>query len=66
MPVSVASQISAVKLIAALRPDQLLRTGLSLRAPQAEMLSTQLADAVKTLEIISRDANLRRTIESST
>lgn len=66
MPVSLTSQIAAVNTVAKLRPADVCRAVPSFRPASAEMLITQLAAAVQTLEAIKSDERIIRFLEKHT
>lgn len=66
MTTSLESQLTAIKAVSELRPGQIVRAGMALREPQAEVLRTQLADAYTTFCLVASDERIRRYIEKAT
>jgi len=63
MPTSIDSQLTAMRTIAELRPEQIVRAGLCPRPAQAELLRTQLVDAYNTFRHVASDERIRRYVE---
>lgn len=66
MSVSIESQLSAMKAISELRPDQIVRAGLAPRPAQGELLRTQLCAAYTTFCLVASDERIRRYVEKIT
>jgi hypothetical protein len=63
MPTSIDSQLAAIKAVAELRPEQIVRAGLAPRPAQAEILRSQLVDAYNTFRHVASDERIRRYVE---
>lgn len=65
MPVSIDSQLATLRRVVLLRPTDLARAGLSLRASEAEMLHLHLKALLATFEFVAGDERIRRYIETN-
>lgn len=65
MGVSLITQITALRRVATSRPDQFIRAAIAVNAPQAQLLASQLASALRTLEFVASDERIRRCIEKT-
>lgn len=65
MPVSLASQLTAIAAVHDLRPADLVRAGITRSPAQAQLLCEQLRDAYLSFQTVASDERIRRYLEKA-